>query len=346
MKYSVKRWRLGILGIVVSLAAVYFVLSQIDDLRQVETALRDARYIYLVPTIALLVAGLVTRAFRWRVLLNGQLPLRRAFSIMNVAYLVNGILPLRIGEVARIYLSTQASPPVPALQTASTIVVERLLDLLGVVVMVALGIGLAQGSVPDLIRRYAISSAVVAVAGFICLVVLASRRQLARRLVESVLQRFARTRQTTTGERLLRWLEHFLDGLLPLTQPRALMSALVWTLMSWGFSTAAGYVLMFTFYAEANLAVTMLYIAAAAFAIAVPAAPGNLGPYELSILLVLGAMGYGEPSGTATAFAVTVHFVNLAVHATTGVLGFMQEGVSMGQLFSGVQRMREQQIGM
>jgi hypothetical protein len=84
-----------------------------------------------------------------------------------------------------------------------------------------------------------------------------------------------------------------------------------------------------------------LYIAAAAFAIAVPAVPGNLGPYELSIMLALGAMGFGQPAETAAAFALVVHGVNLAVHAITGVIGFIQEGISLGQLSQGVREMRQ-----
>jgi uncharacterized membrane protein YbhN (UPF0104 family) len=141
--------------------------------------------------------------------------------------------------------------------------------------------------------------------------------------------------------RLTRWLDHFLDGLQPLTHPRALLAALAWTAVSWGFSTIAGYILMFTFYTQASWAATMLYIAAAAFAIAVPAVPGNLGPYEGSIYLAISAMGYANPAGTAVAFAVLVHGLNLLVHASTGVAGFIQEGISLEQLSRGVQEMRQ-----
>jgi uncharacterized membrane protein YbhN (UPF0104 family) len=134
---------------------------------------------------------------------------------------------------------------------------------------------------------------------------------------------------------------HFLDGLLPLAKPRALFQALVWTVLSWGFSVVAGYILMFAFYPQASWTATCLYIAAAAFAIAVPAVPGNLGPYEGSIILALGAMGFGQPSETVTAFAIVVHGVNLAVHATTGMIGFIQEGISLEQLSQGVREMRQ-----
>jgi uncharacterized membrane protein YbhN (UPF0104 family) len=102
----------------------------------------------------------------------------------------------------------------------------------------------------------------------------------------------------------------------------------------------AGYVLMFAFFEQASLTATMLYIAAAAFAIALPAVPGNIGTYEASILLALVAMGY-EQSSTAIAFAVMVHTVNVFVHAATGIVGFIQEGISLGQLSQGVRQMQQ-----
>lgn len=332
-----KRWRVGLLGLIVSLGAIYFIASQVD-ITQFKDAVIGARYIFVLPTVAFLLLGLITRAFRWQLLLSGDLPLWRTFRIMNVAYLVNGVLPLRMGEVARIYLATRATPPVPPLKTASTIVVERLLDLLAVVLMVVLA--LSAGRVPDFIRASAVFSGIAAMVGFVILVILAGRREMARKLLKAA-TRLIRRENTPLATRLEQWLDHFLDGLQPLTRPKAFVTAVAWTAISWGFSAIAGYILMFTFYEQANWAATLLYIAAAGFAVAVPAVPGNLGPYEGSIILAIGAMGYAQPAGTAAAFAVLVHGVNLIVHAATGVIGFMQEGISLGQLSQGVQEMRQ-----
>lgn len=329
-----KRYRIGLLGLVVSLLAIYFIVRQIEPADFIN-ALRQARYIFLLPTVLFLLLGLVTRALRWQVLLNGGLPLKRAFSIMNVAYLVNGLLPLRIGEVARIYLATQSAPPVPPLKTASTIILERLLDVLAIVIMVVLALGSAD--IPPELRLPAVTGGTAAIVGFVVLIVLARRRELAGRLLKRLIK------DPATQGRLTGWLDHFLDGLQPLTQPRLFAQAVGWTLLSWGFSAIAGYILMFTFYPQASWTATFLYIAAAALAIAVPAVPGNLGPYEGAILLALGVMGYGEPRSAAVAFAILVHGLNLAVHAVTGVIGFVQEGISLEQLSRGVQNMRQQQ---
>lgn len=329
-----KHWRVGLLGLVVSLAAVYFVVRQMD-ISQLGVALQDARYIYVLPSALFVVLGLVARAFRWRVLLSDGLPLGRAFNILNASYLVNGILPLRIGEVARMYLASQGQPSVPVFKSASTIIVERLLDVLAVLVIAALA--LTGGPLPPEVRSAALFLAPLAVAGFLLMVFLASQRMLALRLLRTAQARIALLRRFD----LQTWLNNFLDGLSPLTKPTALRNAIAWTAISWTFSLASGYVLMFAFFDQASWAATSLFTAAASFAVAVPAVPGNLGTYELSILLALGAMGYGEPASTATAFALVVHGVNLGINAILGVYGFVQEGITLEQLSQGVRGVQQ-----
>jgi uncharacterized protein (TIRG00374 family) len=324
-----KHWRIGLLGALVSLAAVYFVVRQMD-VSLIGDAFAHAQYIYLLPSAALIVLGLGARAVRWRVLLSGGLPIQRAFSILNVAYLVNGVLPLRIGEVARAWMATQVVPPVPFFKSTSTIIVERLLDVLAVLVISALALTVAP--LPDQLRAGALLFTPVVIVGFLVLVLMASQRDRALRLVEKV---------TAVFPLLQRWnvssfLGHFLDGLTPLTRPIPLLNTLLWTAISWAFSLASGYVLMLAFFSRADWAVTCLFTAAASFAVAVPAVPGNLGTYELSILVALGAMGYGEPPEVATAFALVVHALNLGITAILGVIGFIQEGVSLEQLTQGV----------
>jgi uncharacterized membrane protein YbhN (UPF0104 family) len=103
----------------------------------------------------------------------------------------------------------------------------------------------------------------------------------------------------------------------------------------------SGYVLMIAFFGHGDWATTLLFTAAASLAVAVPAVPGNLGTYELSILLALGVTGYSEPVATATAFAIAVHAVNLLVNSALGVVGFIKEGVSLDQLSQGVQEMKQ-----
>ncbi len=331
-----KYWRVGLLGVIASLLAIYFIASQMKDVRQMWAALQSARYSYVLLSLLVIVVGLFARGARWRALLGGALPFYRAFSITNVSYLVNGVLPLRVGELVRAYLATQARPPVPAFKSISTIIVERLLDMVAVLLILALA--LTGGALPDQLRATALFFAPLVVIGFVVLIVVASQRARTMKLAGWLIGRFPVFQRWN----VLAWLEHFLDGLTPLTQPKALIVIVMWTIASWFCSLLSGYLLMLAFYPQADWATTCLFSAAASLAVAVPAVPGNLGTYELSILLALGAMGYGEPAATATAFAIAVHAVNLLVNSTLGVYGFIQEGVSLGQVSQGVRDLRVQ----
>ncbi|MEL6525773.1 MAG: lysylphosphatidylglycerol synthase transmembrane domain-containing protein, partial [Chloroflexota bacterium] len=238
MKIS-NRLKAGLLGIIVSALALGFIITQLN-LDTFIQAWQQADYSYVVPCLLLLLLGLFTRAARWRVLLRDQLPYKRTFSIMNVAYLVNGVLPFRIGEVARVYLVSRTKNAIPVFETTSTIIVERLLDLLAIAVMVLLA--LALGPVPPEIQTASIAATVAALVGFAVLIALANWRDHSAKLVQLILTVMPFISEKL-AERLHAWFMQFLDGLLPLTKPSMLLLAVGWTAISWAVSIAAGYVL-------------------------------------------------------------------------------------------------------
>lgn len=322
-------WRVMLLGAVVSIVALYVLIANVD-LNLLAAALKDARYIFILPSAALIVLGLFTRALRWRVMLFAALPLRRAFSILNVSYMVNAVVPFRAGELARAWLASRNEPPVPMFQSFSTIVVERLLDTLAVLIILALA--LTASPLPPELRAAAAFFAPLVLLGFLVLILLSANRARALRWANALAGRIT----VLQRGHLLTWFASFLDGLRPLTTPKPLLLVLGWTFVSWCFSLASGYVLMAAFYPEPNWAAVALFTAAASFAVAVPAVPGNVGTWEASVVFSLTAMGFGVPYETALAFAVVLHALNLIVFGVLGVIGFVQEGVSLEQLSQGV----------
>lgn len=334
-----KHWRVLLIGLIVSGAALYLIASQIDFVLLLE-ALQSANWWILIPGVLLTIGGLAVRAQRWRILLSDGLSYRRSFHILNISYLLNGLLPLRIGEVARAWLASRGVDSVPIFKSASTIVVERITDLLTVVLFIAAGLVIAADKVPAELRAAALGSGIIASGAFITLIIFAGQRAMARRVLAFFVGRIPFLRRLNIEA----WFEHLLDGLAPLTRPASLFNVLLWTAISWGFSLFSGYILMFVFYPQADIVATLLLIAAASFAVALPAIPGNVGPYEGSIIFALSSLGYtATPQGfaAATAFAFMVHLVNLAVNAVLGVIGFIAEGVSLEQISKGVQQVQQ-----
>lgn len=327
-----RHWRVLALGALVSGVVIVLIARQIDFALLWES-LRTANYVWVIPALALTALGLFTRSLRWRVLLGGGLKLPRAFHILNIAYLLNGVLPLRLGEVGRVWLASRGEDGVPMFRSASTIVVERLLDLLAVAVFIA--IGLAVGPMPDALRTTGLITGAAALGGFVFLIVLANRRELATALFHRVTHLIPGLANNKLMPRLSVSFEHLLDGLQPIARLQSLVLALFWTGISWFISFLTGMVLMLVFYPAADAVATLLFIASASFAVALPAVPGNVGPYEGSILLAMSALGYtASPEGmaTATAFALVVHASNIGLNALLGVIGLMAEGVSLSQI--------------
>ncbi|MBZ0294021.1 MAG: flippase-like domain-containing protein [Anaerolineae bacterium] len=327
-----RRWVLPLVGVLITLFIFYLIFTQVN-LGAFAAALRQARYIYAVPALLMLLVGLGARALRWRALLGNRFPLIRAFSIMNIAYMMNALLPFRMGEAARAYLVSRGEGALPIFQTVSSIIVERLLDVLALVVVI--GLALASGPLPAEIQTAGVFTTIMSVVGFLVLVLLSRQRALAQQMLAvtfRLLSRFA-GQKPTLQEKLSRWLNHFLDGLQPLTDPALLFRAVGYTAVSWILSLWAGYFLLGSFFPDATWSATFLYIAASSLAIAVPAAPGNLGPFELSILLALNASGYGDARDTVIAFALFVHGVYLVINVATGLVGLVSEGISLRQLY-------------
>ena len=320
------------MGLVISLIAMGFIALQIN-LERFADVLLDADYRFLLPGAALALAGLFSRALRWRTLLVNRLPFQRTFNMMNIAYLVNGILPLRLGELARIYLASKANAAIPAMQVAGTIVVERLLDVLAVVIMAAVALTAALASAA--LQTAVGLGAGLAIGGFVALLVLAWRRDFSETLVRRLMAKAAFLRRW----RIDRLASDFFDGLMPMLNRGSFAPIMLWTAVSWLLSAAANYVLMYAFFEQGDWGASVLSIAAVSFAIALPAIPANIGTYEAAILAGLAALGY-EQTDAAIAYAVTVHAINILLNSAVGIFGLVQEGISLGQLRAGLRQMQ------
>ena len=314
----------SITGLVLSVVIVGAIASLVDMGALADTMF-SADYRFLAPSLAVYALGLVTRAERWRVLLSKHIPLKRVFHIMNIGYFANSVLPLRLGEVARVFLTSRASERVTVMGSASTILIERLLDVLAVTLCGALAMAVAPLS--DEIRRAGVLGALAAIGAFTVLIALAYWRERTTGLID----RFCAVLPGRVGPPLRRHALDFLAGLTPLLSRSVFSRALLWTGASWLLSALTNYILMFAFFDKGDAGAVLLGIALAAFAIAIPFVPANIGTYEAAIIGAFLALGY-EQLDTITAFAVAVHAMSILASVGTGALGLVAEGVSLRQL--------------
>jgi len=118
-----------LLPLVISGLAIWFVFREID-LQTLAAAFQSINAgVWIWCCLAFLI-GLLLRVWSWHLILGRQFPFKRVFFVMNAGYLLNNVLPFRLGEIGRAVLlgSSQVGKP-GVLEVLSSIVVERIYDI-------------------------------------------------------------------------------------------------------------------------------------------------------------------------------------------------------------------------
>lgn len=300
------------------------------DLRQTWEALITADYRAFIPAAACFALGLFARAARWRVLVDDRLPLRRAFHISNIGYWFNSLLPMRAGDVARVLLASRGTPSVPVFTSLSTLVLERVIDLLFLFGM--LGAALIALPVSTTIAAGGAALAIGSALGFGALFVFASRRDWAHRLLAFALRRFPMLRRWNMTAAL----DRFLDGLRVLTAWRPFVLTVIWSAIGWGFTAATGYILLYAFFGQSDWAVVLLFLVTSSLlstaVAAVAYTPGAVGPFQAGIVVALSMAGFTEPAAAPLAFAIAMQVFNLVIYGVLGAIGLIEERVTPDEL--------------
>ncbi len=310
-------------GLVITAVAVV-ALVYLVDLDQMKEALALADYRAL-PFVVLLFFGTITsRAMAWRTVLMEQARFRDCFLALNQGYLLNNILPFRLGELGRALL-IGGRAGMRFWRALSSIVVERVFDL-----GIAAGLLFATFSLvvgADWARSAAIVSSIIVGAGFIILFVMARRPELFARLVERI---------TSPLPKLSHWLKDklasFLEGLSALKSTGRFLRVAFWMLLTWFFNVAWYYVLMRSFLSEATWLWALFSIAVASVGVAIPSSPAYIGVFEGVIVAALSL--FGVDPAIALAYALVAHVIYFVITGIIGIIGFWQQGESLGAVYN------------
>jgi uncharacterized protein (TIRG00374 family) len=330
----VKRWQTLLVGLAISILALYFALRGVD-IGKLQLIITEGHYIWLIPVAICSPLAFVVRAFRWKTLLNERIQLKHSFNILSASYLFNSLLPMRLGEVVRAFLTTRLHPPIPMVTSLSTVIVERIMDLLSIVLIAI--VTLLVAPVSQEIAFATRTSGVLALAGIGLLILFAVRPAIPRQLLASL----TRTLPALKRLPLEALLERVLEGIAPLGSFKTGLPIIGWTALAWIVSTVQIYLLLFVFYDSPTMQAALLIIVLTALAVALPAVPGNVGPFEASVVvaLSLSLLATPDPGGQTRAFgyAVLLHIVSVVASVALGWFGLAQEQVTVAGLFQSVQ---------
>lgn len=114
------------LGILTGIILLYLATRD-ADINGILSVLDNVDPSPIVLGVIILCFNLFLKTYRWYILLNYSVPKTKVFAALSIGYLVNNLLPARLGELARVYLVGRREKA-GLINTLGTIIVERVLD--------------------------------------------------------------------------------------------------------------------------------------------------------------------------------------------------------------------------
>ena len=255
-------WRKLLPGILISAIAVLLIFYFVD-FQRLFGALQLADYRFVALFFAISVGWLAVRALVWRTLLQEQAALSQVFLTLNEGYLLNNILPFRLGEVGRAFILSKKAE-LGFLQVFSTIIIERGLD-------VALAAGLLFATLPFVVKASWASQAAI-IMGSLVIIGLGILYLLARNQSWATQQYDRWSARIPILRRLIgpQHLSAFFTGLAALTDGRRFLKVILLMLLNWGVALAQFYILLRGFFPDAQLLWAAFTLAVMALGVAAP----------------------------------------------------------------------------
>ena len=308
--------------------------------------IRRARAPYVAGAVAVSMSGFLFRIARWRYLLAPVIwtRVRSLAEAVFVGWAVTAILPGRVGEVARAVLLRQREP-VRASAALGTIVLERLLDVLALLILVAASLGFVpaaaigaeHASLLAAIRSGAlvVFGALVAVAAFTVLM------HHVPPAATAMLRRWAGRLPGVLGDAAWGMVAAFGEGLsgavrgaagTGVTPARLRVALTLHTVALWTVICAVHVLLLRAFRIDASIfsVPPLLFLITLGLAVPVPAA---LGSYHKAVQLGLTAI-LGVSNETAAGYAVVSHAVTMGPPTIIGLVLLARGDLTLATLTS------------
>ncbi len=275
----------------------------------------------------------VPRAWRWRALLDPVrpgTPLRPMLVAILIGYMVN-VLPGRIGELVRpMLLSARARLPLGA--CLGSVLADRLLDGLTVIVLLAVGLGLAPMKAG--MGRFA----GWATAGGIAAVVILIGVLLAVHRARASLDRSFRDRGGVVG-----WIGRTLvaasHGVVAIATPRLIPALLLHSATTWALILVSTWIGVRSCGVEIPLLAMSVLVPLLALGIALPT-PAGVGGYQFAMTYGLTQL-FGVPVAAATAASVLVHLAVVLPWIVAGGAALAVERIALSDFLAGARQFRQ-----
>lgn len=302
------------------------------DFGQLRLALAQARLTWAMPLLALLVAFYSLKAVRWGLLLRplAHIPHGLLFRAIMIGYASNALLPAQMGDLVR-GVVTSREMRLQLAPVLTTLVVERVLDLLIVVLFLAVA-ALLLPQLPPPLHRLGVPVVVICSAALLLLFSYSSHtaawiRWLGRAIAPLPQQwRQALLAQAAAGA----------EGARALTDARSFIHVLGISVVKWMLVAGCNMASLLALGIDVPPAAALLVLACTVLALMLPSAPGYVGSIQIAYVFALTPFGVAPTAAVAASLFFHVFAYGFVVVA--GLLYVHRSGYRLADLSAEVRR--------
>jgi glycosyltransferase 2 family protein len=291
------------------------------DKSDISSALKNARYWLIIPVFIILMLSHYIRALRWRLLmepLGYKVGQANTFFAVLIGYLANQAVP-RLGEVLKCTVLARYEK-VPADKLVGTIILERLIDAITLLIIFVITLAIQPGLYSQLIDTFFNSDKdpeakkipgyiILLAVGVLVAIAIGAWMFIKKKSVKDVIQLFksiaSRVWQGVTTIRHLKKRGLFL-----------LLSVLLWTCYLCG-----GYIGFFALQETEHYGIREAFTVLSAGSVGMIVTPGGIGAY--AYLLQKTMQVYGLHEGIALAFGWLLWLAQTGVILIGGLFSFV-----------------------
>lgn len=312
----------ALVGLTVGALFIYLTLRQIDIENSIQY-IRNANIYWIILPALFYFSIFILRAWRWQMLLSHvkKIELFKLFKLLFIGFLMNILLPFRIGELVRANL-TGKKTAVPRTGVLASIVSERVFD--GVIIVLLFCITMFSMPIPQWAIKslYAGSSAFIA--GIVILFVIARKKEVAVKIFSKL------PIHLKFVEKLEDLFIKFINSLEIFSSISLIVKVFSISLVIWIMEGLVFYMITNAFNIHLGLMQCFLVIIIIGMGAALPTAPGGIGTFEFLGVLVLSFLGIDK--NIAFGYLLTIHFIQLTTLVSCGIVSLIAEKVTLGEL--------------
>src|SRR3989304_3903225 len=303
---------------------------------KIGAAIGSASPLWLSAAALIILPTYILRAVRWKLLLA---PVKKNIRVSNtfwstaVGFMVNTLVPIRLGEFVRAYIlgEKEGTGFAPGF---SSIVVERTLDLIGLlsIGIVTMFLVSAQADLSDLAVNIFIAVAVLITAILAVIIAGIKKEDLIIRLLTRITSKIPLVRKYTT--RIADFASSLIKGLQGLSQnPKMFIANLSLTWILWLIQTSAIYLTFTAFNYPISFVAATLGGVLMSLSHILPATPGYVGSYEAFWALIFFSLGVTEQE-LLLAMGVISHLIGVLPVVIVGCVSVVWLGGSFEESFT------------